>query len=41
MQMDKNALAKGQVLMIATSCGTFEHTDIPTGLWYAPYVACA
>eukprot|EP00775_Hariotina_reticulata_P013455 gene13455-13581_t len=33
MQMDKNALVKGQVLMIATSCGTFEGTDIPTGLW--------
>ncbi|WIA33443.1 hypothetical protein OEZ86_006575 [Tetradesmus obliquus] len=33
MEMNKNAVVKGQVLMVATSCGSFPNTDIPTGLW--------
>jgi putative intracellular protease/amidase len=31
--MNKNAVVKGQVLMVATSCGSFANSDIPTGLW--------
>eukprot|EP00882_Tetradesmus_deserticola_P000350 GHRQ01000385.1.p1 GENE.GHRQ01000385.1~~GHRQ01000385.1.p1 ORF type:complete len:335 (+),score=124.76 GHRQ01000385.1:138-1007(+) len=32
-EMNKNAVVKGQVLIVATSCGAFPNTDVPTGLW--------
>lgn len=32
-EMNKNAVVKGQVLMVATSCGCFPNSDVPTGLW--------
>eukprot|EP00879_Flechtneria_rotunda_P000587 GHRR01000695.1.p1 GENE.GHRR01000695.1~~GHRR01000695.1.p1 ORF type:complete len:274 (+),score=99.92 GHRR01000695.1:240-1061(+) len=32
-ELNKNAIMKGQVLMVATSCGSFPNSDVPTGLW--------
>lgn len=45
MALNKNALVKGQVLMVCTSHGSFPGTDVPTGLWLGelaePYYALA